>query len=197
MADRAADLMEQHGAQDVDEHAREWRSSGWSGPSHSHDTQESGLNPGASSEYKEGVGFSVPTKDRGIGTRKQSKPASAIRPTGLSPRRPARMYPYTGDLSIEARPDDTPTSLRNTPRYETATYDYREHFGHNYASRGNYSDYEPAYTFGSSYAGRYRDREWHDIEPEVRSDWERDHQGTWEDFKDAVRHGWEKVRGRR
>jgi hypothetical protein len=43
---------------------------------------------------------------------------------------------------------------------------------------------------------RYRDRQWDDIEPEARRNWETTPQGdTWERFKAAVRHGWDRVTG--
>lgn len=77
--------------------------------------------------------------------------------------------------------------------------DYRSDFDRRYANKGKkYEQYAPAYQFGNTWAGneKYRGREWSDVEPDMRRDWEKQDQGTWEDFKDSVRHGWDKLRGR-
>ncbi|MGF6274919.1 uncharacterized protein (TIGR02271 family) [Massilia sp. UYP11] len=78
---------------------------------------------------------------------------------------------------------------------------YREHFRLTYgASGGVYDDYAPAYLYGSQIAGsgRYTGRQWDEIEPELRTDWEARHGGvsTWEKMKSAVRHGWERMMGK-
>ena len=74
---------------------------------------------------------------------------------------------------------------------------FRSHYESNYASAGGrYEDYAPAYSYGSSMAGsgQYRGREWNDVEPTLRSDWEARNPGsTWEKIKAAVRHGWDKL----
>ncbi len=79
--------------------------------------------------------------------------------------------------------------------------DYRSHWQTNFGSSGGrYEDYAPAYSYGSSLAGneRYRDRNWNEVEPQVRSDWESSHPGsTWDKVKDAVRYGAERVSGNR
>jgi uncharacterized protein (TIGR02271 family) len=79
--------------------------------------------------------------------------------------------------------------------------DYRRHWQTNYGtSGGRYEDYEPAYRYGSTLGSdeRYRGRDWNDIEPDVRRDWESRHPGSaWDRFKAAVHHGWEKITGRR
>ena len=74
---------------------------------------------------------------------------------------------------------------------------FRSDWERNYgALGGSYEDYEPAYRYGHTLSGdtRYSGRRWEEIEPDVRSDWERQHPGSaWERFKAAVRHGWERV----
>jgi hypothetical protein len=59
-----------------------------------------------------------------------------------------------------------------------------------------YDYYEPAYRFGHTIASeeRYVDRDWNELEPEFRSEWERERPGTWEEFKSSVRHAWEEVK---
>ncbi|CAG4914698.1 hypothetical protein [Paraburkholderia saeva] len=80
--------------------------------------------------------------------------------------------------------------------------DFRGHYDEQYAAEGaRYEDYSGAYHYGAKMGQdvRYRDRQWDDIEPEARRDWEtmpRGAQGdTWERFKAAVRHGWDRVTG--
>lgn len=74
---------------------------------------------------------------------------------------------------------------------------YRTHFNSLYGTTGDrYEDYAPAYSYGTTMAGssQYRGRQWDDVEPTLRSDWESRYPGsTWERIKAAVRHGWDKV----
>jgi uncharacterized protein (TIGR02271 family) len=74
---------------------------------------------------------------------------------------------------------------------------FRNHWQTSYANQGGrYEDYAPAYRYGSMLRGneKYRGRQWEEIEPQARTDWESNNAGTpWEKTKDAVRYGWEKV----
>src|SRR5262249_32016821 len=75
--------------------------------------------------------------------------------------------------------------------------EFRNDFSARFGRLGrSYSEYAPAYELGSTLAmdGRYRDREWNDIEFEARRQWDAKGQGSWSDFRDAVRYGWEKSR---
>jgi len=78
--------------------------------------------------------------------------------------------------------------------------DYRTHFQNAYGqSGGRYEDYDAAYRYGSTMAGteRYKNYRWEDAEPDMRSDWERNHpESAWDKVKDAVRYGAERVTGR-
>lgn len=79
--------------------------------------------------------------------------------------------------------------------------DFRTHWKNAYGqSGGRYEDYDAAYRYGSTMAGseRFKNYQWEDVEPDIRSDWERNHpESTWDKVKDAVRYGAEKVTGRR
>jgi uncharacterized protein (TIGR02271 family) len=79
--------------------------------------------------------------------------------------------------------------------------EYRRHWQSTYGtSGGRYEDYDSAYRYGSTMAGsgRFKNYQWEDVEPDVRSDWESNHpESTWDKVKDAVRYGAEKVSGRR
>lgn len=74
---------------------------------------------------------------------------------------------------------------------------FRTHYGANYANTGmSYETYEPAYRYGYTLrnSDEMRGRSWNEIEPQVRTNWERDNRGAWDRFKDAIRHGWESGR---
>ena len=74
---------------------------------------------------------------------------------------------------------------------------FRSHWNTNYGTSGqSYDEYAPAYQYGYTMAGNdtYRGRQWDEVEPGLRSDWERQHPGSaWENFKAAVRHGWDRM----
>lgn len=80
---------------------------------------------------------------------------------------------------------------------DNETY-FRQDYQQRYANTGfGYDRYQPAYRFGYDLhgAGRYDNRNWAEIEPEVRREWEHNHPGNaWEDFKDSVRSGWERFK---
>jgi len=71
-----------------------------------------------------------------------------------------------------------------------------------YASSGsyNYDYYQPGYRYGFDAAGRHRDKNWSDVESDLRTGWNSyEHRGssTWENVKDAVRDAWDRVTGHR
>jgi hypothetical protein len=78
--------------------------------------------------------------------------------------------------------------------------DFRNHWQTSYSSQGGrYEDYDDAYRYGSRVAGsdRYKNRQWAEMEPDLRGDWESSHPGsTWERVKAAVRYGAERVTGK-
>jgi uncharacterized protein (TIGR02271 family) len=77
---------------------------------------------------------------------------------------------------------------------------FRDDWKNNYSSMGgSYDDYAPAYSYGSQMRSdsRYQGRQWDEVEPDLRSDWDTRYGNssgsTWEKMKAAVRHGWDKV----
>ena len=76
---------------------------------------------------------------------------------------------------------------------------WRKDWDSNYSSLGgSYDDYAPAYRYGNEMrsSSQYKDRDWNDVESDLRSNWESRNTGgpsTWEKFKAAVRHGWDKI----
>ncbi len=63
------------------------------------------------------------------------------------------------------------------------------------ADRG-FDHYSPGYRYEVESASKHRGREWDDVEPHLRSGWDKyEHRGerTWEHMKDAVRDAWDRV----
>ncbi|WP_157202043.1 general stress protein [Massilia sp. Root335] len=77
---------------------------------------------------------------------------------------------------------------------------YRTHWSDTYSSTGtSYDDTAPAYRYGAQMRNdvRYRNRDWSDVENDLRSDWDarygKDSASTWDKMKAAVRHGWDRA----
>ena len=74
---------------------------------------------------------------------------------------------------------------------------YRSHYSSTYGTAGgSYDDYAPAYSYGTQMRSdsRYANRQWDDVEGDLRSDWETRNPGsTWERMKSAVRRGWDRM----
>jgi hypothetical protein len=76
---------------------------------------------------------------------------------------------------------------------------YRTHWTNTYKATGaEYDDLAPAYRYGTEMRNdvRYRNRDWSDVENDLRTDWDtrygKDSASTWEKIKAAVRHGWDR-----
>src|SRR5262245_46019964 len=83
----------------------------------------------------------------------------------------------------------TPTRRWNEarPRYESR---WRERYG----TTGRFEDYEPAYEYAFEMRSdpRYGGRNWAEVEPEFRRDWEgRHHDKPWDRFGRNIREAWE------
>jgi hypothetical protein len=63
-----------------------------------------------------------------------------------------------------------------------------------------YDFYGPGYRFGYEATERYPDKQWDDVEPNLRRDWDSyKYRGTstWEQIKNAVRDAWDRITGHR
>lgn len=76
--------------------------------------------------------------------------------------------------------------------------DFRKNYDSRYADSGYaYEQYRPAYVYGYELAKdpNYRSvRDWSELEPRIRGDWNESTMGPWDRYKDAVRYAWERVR---
>jgi uncharacterized protein (TIGR02271 family) len=81
--------------------------------------------------------------------------------------------------------------------YDRYSQDFKSDFATRHGSAGGtYDDYEPAYRFGHGLRSdkRYAGRQWDEVEPDARRDWEAKNPGSvWEKSKDAIRHAWDRV----
>jgi uncharacterized protein (TIGR02271 family) len=101
------------------------------------------------------------------------------------------------DVQIEALDDDTQNAAA-TGESVNDDSEFRRHWqsAHGDAVGGRYEDAAPAYRFGFRirHDARYREREWEDAEPDIRSDWTQQQEGPpWESAREAIRYGWHKV----
>ncbi len=109
------------------------------------------------------------------------------------------------DVNVENLSGETTTGARTTGQsmstgargFETFDQDFRNNYNTRFAKSGySYDQFTPVYRYGYTLANdpRYSQREWSDIEPDVRRHWEERNQGTWENVKDAIRYAWDKAR---
>ncbi|MEM5384441.1 hypothetical protein VSR68_12690 [Paraburkholderia phymatum] len=154
-------------------------------PSHAAAQQET-----RSGQYPD---YAAPTSTRPVTPPGETPGAAAVASAGVAGSG-AVMTPDTAEPA-RAMPQQVPDEFLE---YEE---DFRAHYDAQYADEGlRFDEYVPAYHHGASMARetRYHDRQWEEIEPEVREHWERDRpEGNWERFKAAVRHGWDRVTGHR
>jgi uncharacterized protein (TIGR02271 family) len=88
-------------------------------------------------------------------------------------------------------------SSSSTPDF---TDDYRRDFRQRTGSDANFAAIQPAYEYGYKTASdpRYQGRSWAEVEPQLRSDYERSNPSAkWEEAKQSIRYGWDKMTGNR
>lgn len=199
--EHASDIMERHGPINVEERAAEWRGGGWTGYDPNAEPHSTTSEPYYESEHLRPVdekttvredrttGEKYPTGERKVGR-------SAVRVHTYYEDEPTTQRSHTlseSDLEVFEDPHGYSIRDRHPELYATHESDFRSHFNQHYASSGGlYSEYEPAYQFGSNLTD-YRGRRWEDVEPAVRQQWESEHKGTWEKFKDSIRYAWNKL----
>jgi stress response protein YsnF len=95
------------------------------------------------------------------------------------------------DVDVEKGGERGRTTGTGMDDFETHRTAYRGHYQTNFAQSGyQYEHYEPAYQYGYQLRNhdRYRNRDWSEVEGDVRNSWEERNPGTWERIKDAVRY---------
>jgi hypothetical protein len=168
-AEEAARIMRTHGAVDIERRAEQWREAGWTRHDPSAEPYSVEQIQREREIYRGSLGV---TAGENVGTAAQMRGTAAGATTGSG------MH----DLS--------PRSWDDERDY------FRGAHGETFGGTTGFEEYEPAYRYGYDVgsSGRYRGRRWEEIEPEVRSDWERRYpDGAWDRFKAAVRRGWERT----
>jgi hypothetical protein len=106
---------------------------------------------------------------------------------------------HTSDWNPSTPTDTAPTNFVGglPSANDTNDRDFQTHYQATVSAGGRpYSDYAPAYSFGTAMAANantgVRGDTWDAVEPDVRRTWELSHPNTWDEFKVAVRYAWEK-----
>jgi hypothetical protein len=160
-------ILDRYSPVDIDDRANDWRSQGWS----RHDLNAKPLTTRELETERSYYGSGT--------TAQQQLQHDTVRS-------------YATSTLATTRPSGTGSSS-----FSSNLEDFRKHYQTNYANNQySFSNYEPAYQYGSYLASepRYRKRTWAEIEPDVRRDWESRSQGAWEDFKDSIRYAWERTK---
>jgi hypothetical protein len=87
-------------------------------------------------------------------------------------------------------------NLVHMQAYDNYNAVFHRHYQNTFAvTEHPYERYEPAYRLGYRAATlpRYRARDWDEIEPKVRREWEAKNQGLWTEFEPAIRQAWKEV----
>jgi len=127
-----------------------------------------------------------------------------VHATGLSPNPPAPSalsgFGSTAGSGTLAGETTAGSAVRNFESNFDMTPDYRRHFEQNIGGSEDFETWRPAYEYGYRNArdDRYRGKSWDEVEPTLRSDYERNYPGNaWDRMKNAIRYGWERVTGTR
>ena len=96
--------------------------------------------------------------------------------------------------------DDTAADQSRQSGFRTFDEDFRKHHESTpYSDEYTYDQVEPVYRYGHSVAtsDRYAGRDWAEIEPDVRRDWEARNAGSWDRYGDTIRYSWQRSRATR
>jgi len=252
-AERAAQIMQDHGAVDIERRVERWRDTGWTGydrnaqastgemetgggtygdssvgglgrsagttsavdPERMTGGRTSGIDSstttagtmGAASSAGRGLGATdvSGTGSRGaggMGTSGSSGLGTSGSSSGLGSSSSSGMGATTSGSTLGGSPSALTGGAPRTRAqsdWNSVQDDFRREHDRTYAGQNmTFDDYAPAYRHGyeSAQSDTYRGRNWNDVEPNLRSDWERSNPGgTWERMKDAVRRGWDRLTG--
>jgi hypothetical protein len=183
-ADEAARIMRSHGAVDIERRAEQWRETGWTRHDPAAEPYSVEQLERDRSVYRGSLGV---TAGENVGTAAQMRGST----TGLPPTTAMS----SGMTQAGATSTGSGTFGTSGSWDEHRDY-FRMQHGETYGGTTGFDEYEPAYRYGwdVGHSGRHRGRSWNDVEPELRTDWDRRYpNGGWERFKAAVRRGWERT----
>jgi uncharacterized membrane protein len=206
-AERAADIMRDHGAVDIERRVETWRQTGWSGfdpnaqPYSADDLDREhamyGTREGGSTRTTATGGRGVSDRSlAGAGTMGSTGIGGAAG-TGGGYSTGSQMGTTSNNLGAGSMSSTYSGSAtpRTSAEWDAYEREFRSDYEQNYAGRGGrYEDFQPAYRHGWESAGRYRGRQWNDVESDIQRDWEtRNPNQPWQQFKNAARRGWDRM----
>lgn len=194
--DAARAALVASGAVDIEERVAEWRRGGW-GAADAAAAASAGSGSGlAASAGTPSAAAQQEAAERAVAGEGERPAAGSVR---VYPRSTGELHasgetePRSAAEGMPPKPGDVHPGEVGSPGGE----EFRRHYGQYYASAGGrYEDYEPHYRHGDALRddARFRGMAWEEMEPEVRTDWERRHPGReWDSYKEAVRRGWERI----
>lgn len=209
-AERAADIVEDFNPIDIDEQETMWRASGWgaaevlrsgagmqqggAGTSQMSAPEQHGIRP-----REDAVVFARSEQVvQAPGSMQRGSVASGTVPPAAEAVADIQNTVQRSGMRIYPRNEANPDTMRILRGDDEAEDEYfRSHWEKTLSySGGTYQEYDPAYRYGQSMAGHpgYRDQHWNDVEPELRSGWEKRYpQSVWDKFREAIRAGWERI----
>ena len=202
-ADLAAEILERHGAVDIDRRTAEWRQGGWT-------------------DLREGE-VKVPVVEEELQVGKRQVQRGGVRVYSRLTETPVEETVQLREeqVKVDRRPVDRPASqadlagLREGGVEVTATAEEpvvskqarvveevvvgkqvseRTETVRDTVRRTEVEVEQLATALARD--RRYGKSDWEGVEPEARRRWEEGHPGAWEEFKDTMRSAWDKVRGR-
>lgn len=193
--ERALSIFNRNGALDIEEHAHQWRQTGW---------HERDLSQAQDEELDlEDAGPFAPEDPLPGGPAVSLGPArsdSLQNSAALA----SDVNSAAGEQS-EAQSDPqlqtgSQAGLETARDLDTLGRDFRRHHDLVYGAQDGpgYERVQSGYFFGYQLAtdDRYKDHKWSEIEPEARRQWLQAHSAdNWDDLKDAIRYGWERTIG--
>ena len=202
-ADLAAEILERHGAVDIDRRTAEWRQAGWTDLREGEvkvPVVEEELQVGKRTVQRGGVRVysrltETPVEETvqlreehvKVDRRPVDRPASQADLAGLG----------EGGVEVTATAEEPVVSKQARVVEEVVVgkeVSERTETVRDTVRRTEVEVEQLATALARD--KRYGKSDWEGVEPEARRRWEESHPGAWEEFKDSMRSTWDKVRGK-
>ncbi|PDV97918.1 hypothetical protein [Candidatus Chloroploca asiatica] len=205
-------VMRRYGVVDIEERSKQWHKTDWH-PSLATDTNQPDFAQGQRSappntnqpDFAQGQRSTPPnTNQPDFAQGQRSTPPNTNQPGFAQGQRSTP--PNTNQPDFAQGQRVTPLS-NNYPNATTHgmhdangnnDHDFQTHYHSTVAAGGRpYSDYAPAYIFGTDMAtdAGIHGHSWDTVEPDLRRTWNLKYRDTWDEFKTAIRYAWEKGSG--
>ncbi len=198
MAHRAAQIIGDDGAVNIEERAAQFAQAGttpspaWSAPTAA--TATPAPAPAATQLANRAAETVLPVTEEQIEVGKREVQRGGVRVYTHVDELPAQEQVTLREEHVE--PIQAGEHASRTRTYEVYITEYRNHYQSNYGNLGgSFEQYQPAYRYGYDLSKNpsYRGRDWASIEPDIRRDWEFRQPNTWDRFKNAIRFAWDRA----